>query len=402
MSAPMTCWVRGAAGSGFDVDHLPWGLAELPGLGPRPVVRIGEHALDLAGVADQLPASVRAALAAPTLDTLLALPADELAAQRDAVRELLTDPAHRPLVAPHLHPLDGISPRLPITVADIVDFYASEHHATRVGSLFRPDGPALPEAWKHLPIGYHGRAGSVVVSGTPIRRPSGQRRGTPDSGPTFGPSERLDLEAEVGFVVGRPSVPGRPVPVTALTEHVVGVALVNDWSARDLQAWEYVPLGPFLGKSFATSIAAWITPLAALAAAWTDPPPQNPEPLPYLRPAGRGLDLALEVLLDGEIVSRPPFASTYWTPSQMLAHLTSNGAAVRTGDLFASGTVSGPGDDERGCLLELTRGGAVPLPDGSTWLTDGTEVTVRASAPSTSGGRLQLGEVSGRIVGSEG
>ncbi|GAA4122820.1 fumarylacetoacetase [Nocardioides fonticola] len=390
----------GAAGSGFDVDHLPWGLAELPGLGPRPVVRIGEHALDLAGIAEHLPASGRAALAAPTLDTLLALPADELAAQRDAVRELLTDPAHRPLVAPHLHPLAGISLRLPITVADVVDFYASEHHATRVGSIFRPDGPALPQAWKHLPIGYHGRAGSVVVSGTPIRRPAGQRRGAPGSGPTFGPSERLDLEAEVGFVVGRPSVLGRPVPVTALADHVVGVALVNDWSARDLQAWEYVPLGPFLGKSFATSIAAWITPLAALEAAWTDPPAQSPEPLPYLRPAGRGLDLALEVLLDGEVVARPPFASTYWTPSQMLAHLTSNGAAVRTGDLFASGTVSGPGDDERGCLLELTRGGTVPLPDGRTWLTDGTEVTVRASAPSTSGGRLHLGEVSGRIVGS--
>jgi fumarylacetoacetase len=297
--------------------------------------------------------------------------------------------------------LSAAPPVLAFDVADYVDFYASEHHATNVGRIFRPDGDALTPNWKHLPIGYHGRAGTVVASGTDIRRPVGQAR-NPDASIRYGPSRRLDIEAEVGFVVGTPSAPREPVRVDAFADHVFGVCLLNDWSARDIQAWEYVPLGPFLGKSFATSVAAWITPLDVLVDAWTPPPAQDPRPLPYLsEPASAGLDLELRVVLNGAEISRPCFAGMYWTPAQLLAHLTSNGAHLRTGDLFASGTVSGPAKAQRGCLLELTWGGTEPLtlPDGSTrtFLEDGDEVVITATAPSATEGSIALGEVRGRV-----
>jgi len=286
-------------------------------------------------------------------------------------------------------------------VADYVDFYASEHHAGNVGRMFRPDGAALPANWKHLPIGYHGRAGTVVVSGTDVARPCGQRREA-DNRVVFGPSTRLDFEAEVAFVVGRPSTPGVPVRLAEFREHIFGLCLLNDWSARDIQAWEYVPLGPFLGKSFATSVAGWITPLDALDDAWTEPPARDVPLLPHLADDGRtdGLRLALTVLVNGEIVSRPPFEAMYWTPAQMLAHLTSNGAALRCGDLFASGTVSGPEASQRGCLLELTENGTAPIDVGGApraFLQDGDEVTVTATAPGPHG-PIGLGEVRGRIV----
>ena len=289
---------------------------------------------------------------------------------------------------------------LPVEVADYVDFYASEHHATNVGRIFRPGGAPLHESWKHLPIGYHGRAGTVVVSGTDVVRPRGLRSG-PD-GPTFGPSERLDLEAELGFVVGTGSRWGKPVPAAGADAHLFGVVGLNDWSARDVQAYETVPLGPFLGKSFATSVSAWVTPLAALGAAWTDLPGQDPPPAPHLtvtEPAG--LDIALEVEIAGHVVARPPYASMYWSPRQMLAHLTSNGASLRTGDLLGSGTVSGPRADQRGSLLELSWGGTQDVtvgPGVRRFLADGDEVVLRYTAPSTSGGRLTLGEVRGRVL----
>jgi fumarylacetoacetase len=292
-------------------------------------------------------------------------------------------------------------PVLPFTVADYVDFYASEQHATNVGRIFRPDGDPLTPNWKHLPIGYHGRAGTVVVSGTDVIRPCGQAR-TADGAIRFGPSQRLDIEAEVGFVVGTGTRLGRRAPVAAFRDHVFGICLVNDWSARDIQAWEYVPLGPFLGKSFATSVSAWITPLDALDGAWTTPPPRDPPVLPYLTDSATpaGLDLTLEVSLNGTVISRPPFASMYWTPAQMLAHLTVNGASLRPGDLFASGTVSGPEQGQRGSLLELSWNGAnqVKLDDGSTrgFLEDSDEVVLRASA-ATRRGPIELGEVRGRV-----
>jgi fumarylacetoacetase len=244
----------------------------------------------------------------------------------------------------------------------------------------------------------------VVLSGTPVTRPDGQRWEPGEDGPAYGPSGRLDFEAEVGFVVGVPSRHGQPVPVAAFEEHVFGACLVNDWSARDIQAFETVPLGPFLGKAFATSVSPWVVPLDALRAARFTPPPHDQAPLPYLRDdtGPWGLDLSLTVTLNGHVISRPPFATMYWTPAQMLAHLTSGGAPLRTGDLYASGTVSGTERAQLGCLLELTRNGAEPLdlPDGSqrSFLDDGDEVVISATAPGTSGELISLGEVRGRVT----
>lgn len=377
-------WVPGAAGSAYDVDHLPYGEASAPDRDDWWIaVRVGDLALDVAAVVDH-------AMLSPLLRTarmhLLLRSGPRLWAQlRTELARLLTDPACRPHVEPHLRPVEEVELELPFAVADYVDFYASEHHATRVGALFRPDGDPLPPAWKHLPIGYHGRAGTVVPSGTPVRRPTGQR-GPGDVGPT----QRLDLEAELGFVVGVGAE--EPVGCEALHRHVFGVVGLNDWSARDLQAFETRPLGPFLGKSFATSISGWVTPLAALDAAWVQGPEQDPPPPAYLCPdAPRGLDVDVEVVLNGRVLSRPSYAAMYWSPAQMLAHLTSNGATLRTGDLFGSGTISGPGDDQRGCLLELTDG-------QGPWLADGDEVVLRYTAPSTGGGRLALGEVAGTVL----
>ena len=397
----MGSWVPGAAGSGFDEDHLPYGVFDV-GDGPRVGVRIGDYALDLSTAADG--PDVAALVTAGTLDPLLAAGPAAWSAVRSLARRSVTDPGRRGAVEPHLHPVESVRMVLPFTVADYVDFYASEWHATAVGRMFRPDSDPLPPNWKHLPIGYHGRAGSVVVSGTPIVRPCGQAR-LPGAAPTFGPTRRLDLEAEVAFVVGVGSPLGSPVPAEAFARHVFGVGLLNDWSARDIQAWEYRPLGPMLGKSFATSVAAWITPLAALAAARVDPPSRTHRLLPYLADGAGlpwGLDLTLTIEVNGTVVSRPPFAAMYWTGPQLIAHLTSNGAVLRTGDLFASGTVSGPAPGEAGSLLELSVNGTrpVPLTDGSsrTFLADGDVVTIAATARSTGGGRLTLGEVTGTVV----
>ena len=299
----------------------------------------------------------------------------------------------------HLMPAVGVVPELPFSVADYVDFFACEQHALNAARIARPSGGALTPNWRHLPVGYHGRAGTVAVSGTPVVRPWGQR-GPADAGPT----RALDAEAELGFVLGGAA---GPVPLDEALDHVFGVVLLNDWSARDIQVWESRPLGPLLGKSFATSISAWITPLDALAAAWVDPVPRDPAPLPYLTgPADRGLDVTMELRLNGEVLSRPPAADLYWTPAQLVAHLTSNGAGLRPGDLLGSGTVSGSRREQRGSFLELTWGGAEPLAlaeGGSrTYLEDGDEVVLAATAPAVGGGRLALGEVRGRVTGRAG
>ena len=291
-------------------------------------------------------------------------------------------------------PLEEVEPRLPFTVADYVDFYSSLEHATNLGRMFRPDAEPLLPNWRHLPVGYHGRAGTVVVSGTPIRRPRGQAKPPDADAPVFGPSRRLDIELELGFVVGTPSRLGEPVPTDAFREHVFGVALVNDWSARDLQAWEYVPLGPFLGKSFATSISAWVTPLSLLEERRVPAPPQEPTPLPHLRAEEAwALDLPLEVELNGTVVSRGNARGLYWTMPQQLAHATSNGASIRAGDLMASGTISGAERGSEGSLIELTVNGKEPLRllDGSerTFLEDGDELVLRSEL---------LAEVRGRIL----
>jgi fumarylacetoacetase len=286
---------------------------------------------------------------------------------------------------------------LPFEVADYVDFYSSLEHATNLGRMFRPDAEPLLPNWRWLPVGYHGRAGTVVVSGTDVRRPRGQRKPPAADEPSYGPSQRLDIELELGFVVGVPSELGEPVPPERFAEHVFGVVLVNDWSARDIQAWEYVPLGPFLGKSFQTSISAWVTPLALLEEHRVAAPPQEPPPLSYLA-GGRdwALDLDLEVELNGAVVSRANARGLYWTMPQQLAHATANGASIRTGDLMASGTISGPERGSEGSLIELTRNGEEPihLPDGGerSFLEDGDEVVLRAHA-----GKLELGEVRGVV-----
>ena len=422
-SGVQSSWVAGADESGFGVDHLPYGVVLVDGAQaehslagpqpgpaghrvPRPAVRIGDRALDLAAAeAAGLIDAGGTLRSASNLDPFLAAGPATWQRVREQLIGLLVDEAARAAVEPLLHPLGEAI--LPFTVADYVDFYSSEHHASNVGQIFRPDQPSLLPNWKHLPVGYHGRAGTVVVSGTPIRRPCGQRKPPQAQAPTYGPSTRLDIEAEVGFVVGVSSELGAPVPVAEFADHVFGVVLVNDWSARDLQAWEYQPLGPFLGKSFATSVSAWITPLAALAGAWVAAPPQDPPVLEYLRQEQHlGLDLTLVVRWNGTEVSRPPFASMYWSPAQQLAHLTVNGASLRTGDLFASGTVSGPRREQVGSLLELTWGGAEPvsLPDGTqrTFLLDGDTVTIEATAPAVGGGRLTLAEVTGTILPAAG
>jgi len=398
-----TTWVEGAVGSPFDVDNLPYGVFSRSGEEPRVGVRIGDRVLDLSGVADSGMPDLREAFAARSLNALMAQGRSVRESVRAWVTGLLTDEARRGAVEPHLVPLAEVTLHLPVEVADYVDFYASEHHASNVGRIFRPDQEPLLPNWRHLPVGYHGRAGTVVASGTPVVRPQGQRKAPTEESPSFGPSRRLDIEAELGFVVGTGSDLGSPVPHDAFADHVFGVVGLNDWSARDIQAWEYVPLGPFLGKSFATSVSHWVTPLEALDAAWTDLPGQDPTPLPYLGPdRARGLDIDVEVVLNGEVVSRPPYRTMYWSPAQMLAHMTVNGASLRTGDLFASGTVSGPEPDQRGSFLELSWGGKEPFgtalwEGGRTFLEDGDEVVLRYTAPGTAGGRIALGEVTGRI-----
>ncbi|MFF4651649.1 fumarylacetoacetase [Streptomyces sp. NPDC001380] len=398
MTAPHS-WVPVPEGSPFPVQNLPYGVFTPPGGTPRVGVAIGGHVLDASAVWAGTP--LGADLATGSLNRFLRRGPGEWAYVRRRITELLTGEEQRRFAEAHLHPLDRVRLHLPFEVADYVDFYASEEHASNVGRIFRPDGEPLLPNWRHLPVGYHGRAGTVVVSGTGVRRPAGQRSGP--GGPLFGLTERLDVEAEVGFVVGAPSRLGEPVPVGAFADHVFGAVLVNDWSARDIQSWEYRPLGPFLGKSFATSVSPWVVPLAALEHARVPVPPQDPAPLPYLEEKEPwGLDLALEVRLNGAVVSRPPFRGTYWSPAQMLAHMTVNGASLRTGDLYASGTVSGRLPEERGSLIELTWNGRDPLrlPDGTerTFLEDGDTVVMSATAPGADGVRIGFGEVAGTVL----
>jgi fumarylacetoacetase len=396
------CWVPGADQSDFGIGALPYGVLEREAGGAYVAVRIGDRALDLTAATAAHAPQLAPLFGEPSLDALMAAGRGRWRQARELVAGWLTDPAWSQRLKAHLSPLDAARALLPFSVADYVDFYASRTHAETVGAIFRPGADPLPPNWLHLPIGYHGRAGTVVVSGSDIVRPHGQRR-TGEGPPEFGPTGKLDIEAEVGFVVGTPSRWGEPVSVDDFAEHVFGVVLLNDWSARDIQRWEGAPLGPFLGKSFATSISAWVLPLAALNPAWVPPPRPEVRVLPYLRAENqRGLRLDLRVELNGTVIARPPFESMYWTPAQLLAHMTVNGASLRTGDLFASGTVSGPGMDQRGCLLELTADGhgEITLDDGSTrsYLADGDEVVIAATAAGVAGRRIGLGEVRGRIV----
>jgi fumarylacetoacetase len=357
---------------GFGPENLPYGVAAPPGGAPRCVARLGDDAIDLDALQRRggLPGLPEGVFAGPALNPFLALGRPAWERTRARLIDALGD-------APRF-PLEDARVLLPVQIGDYVDFYSSLEHATNVGRLWRPDGDPLPPNWRHLPIGYHGRASSVVVSGTPIRRPHGQR-------PDFGPTEQLDVELELGFITGPGNPLGTPIPAAAARDHVFGFVLVNDWSARDIQRWEYRPLGPFLGKSFATSVSAWIVPLQALEPHLVPARPQEPEPLPYLRAEGDwALDIDLAIELNGTAISRTNAKGLYWTFPQQLAHATVNGTNVRPGDLYASGTISGPVRDSEGSLLEL----------GRPFLEDGDTVVLRGAA-----GAVSFGEVSGTIVG---
>jgi fumarylacetoacetase len=389
----------------FGIAALPYGSytaahhAEVYHVG----VAIGDSVLDLTTAADRLLPGRAHLFRSGSLDEFLAAGDGAWTQVRAELIRWLSEDAVRPAIEDLLIPMKSVSLRLPFTVADYVDFYASEHHASNVGRIFRPDAEPLTRNWKHLPIGYHGRSGTVVVSGTPVRRPCGQRLLPGAAGPEYGPCTRLDYEAELGFVVGCHSHMGEPVPTSRFTEHVFGVCLVNDWSARDIQAWEYVPLGPFLGKSFATTVSPWVLPIAALEHARVRPPSRDTELLGYLTETENwGLDIGFEVRLNGYLIATPPYSSMYWSPAQMLAHMTVNGASLRAGDLYASGTVSGPEAGQLGSLIELGWNGTDPvtLPDGSArvWLEDGDELSITATAPGPDGGRIGLGTAMGCIL----
>ncbi|MBF6170687.1 fumarylacetoacetate hydrolase family protein [Nocardia blacklockiae] len=393
------------ATTGFGSTHLPYGSYSTATSGPRLGVRLGDHVLNAAALlrhTDASPADL-AAVDTGNLDVLLTRDRATWDRVRTWIAHAVEDPDATESIVAEAVPLTDCTLHLPFTVADYVDFYGNEFHASNVGRIFRPGQPPLTPNWKHLPIGYHGRAGTIVPSGTDIPRPKGLRP-EPDGTPTFGPSRRLDIEVEVGFVLGSP-VPQGQIALGAAADHIFGLVLTNDWSARDIQAFEYVPLGPFLGKSFATSIAAWVTPLPCLDHARVAPPPREVPLAAYLDDSTSppwAFDFTIDVVLNGETVSTAPYATTYWTAAQMLSHLTVNGATLRAGDFFASGTISGPARHQRGSFLEISWGGTDPLPltDGTeiTFLRDGDEVTLRATAPGPSGTTLTFGECTGRIL----
>jgi len=422
-------WVGSAdaPGTDFPIQNLPFGVFSRPGDVSRIGVAIGDQILDVAaagreGLLDTLPRETLDACQSQTLNALMALGRPALASLRARLSLLLRESDAAPAAdarARLLVPQAGSVMHLPAAVGDYTDFYASVHHATNVGTLFRPDNPLLPN-YKWMPIGYHGRASSLVPSGTTVRRPAGQRKAPDDVAATVGPSQSLDYELELGAFVGRGNALGSPVPLAEAEEHLFGLCLVNDWSARDVQAWEYQPLGPFLGKSFATTVSPWVITLDALApfrAARAARPHGDPEPLPYLDTADDRANGAFDITLEATIstarmreaghapvrLARTQAADLYWTLGQMVTHHTMNGCNLRPGDLLASGTVSGPSPDSLGCLLELTRRGAQPiaLPGGETraFLQDGDEVTLTAFCAREGAARIGFGECRGRIMG---
>lgn len=382
-------WVESANAPGcdFPIQNLPLCVySGLEDVSARIGVAIGDFVAN-------------AGLAGDSLNAYFALPAAQRRDLRRAlVKQLEAGAARCPLV-----PLAECNLHLPAAVGDYTDFYASIHHATNVGKLFRPDNPLLPN-YKHVPIGYHGRASSLVVSGTDVRRPSGQL-----AEGKFGPTRELDYEVEVGAFLGPGNKLGEPVPIAGAREQVAGVCLVNDWSARDVQRWEYQPLGPFLSKNFATSVSPWVVTAEALAPFWCDAPAHDVPVLPYLQEAGSGaLDITVEAWLrtkatpEPVLLSRGPFKEMYWTFGQMVAHHTSNGCRVRPGDLIASGTVSGPEKQNRGCFLELTSKGADPvrLPSGEarTFLEDADEVILTGYCERDGFARIGFGECRGAVL----
>lgn len=383
-------WVQVPDGSDFPIENLPFGVFRPRDAAPRVGVRIGDHVVDLAtaGIEPELTAQ-------PSLNGLMA--SGRGGALRTRVGELLLGPEMPDL----LHVVDDVVVLMPIDVVDYVDFYSSLHHATNLGRILRPDSEPLLSNWRHLPVAYHGRSRTVVVSGTDVERPEGLVPDPDDGVPRLVPTRALDIELEVGFLVGGP--PTARVQVDHADRHVFGAVLLNDWSARDIQGFEYQPLGPHLAKSFATTISPWVVTIDALRPYLVESPVQDPQPDPYLRGAlPWGLDLELRVDLNGHEITATNFSHMYWTFAQQLAHLTVNGAVAGAGDIFGSGTVSGPTPGERGSLIEITWRGAEPLelPTGEsvTFLRDGDTVTLRGWCGGGDGPRIGFGEATGTIL----
>jgi fumarylacetoacetase len=412
-------WLPVAAESDFPIQNLPFGVFTLEGGMPRIGVAIGDEVLDCyaaaaAGVFDEC--CEAELLQAPVLNPFLAAGRSVWTPLRERLSQLLRrdgDPALRNAGAEHfLHKRASVTMRVPMEVGDYVDFYSSIEHATNLGRLFRPNAEPLLPNWRWLPVGYHGRSGTIVVDGTPIRRPRGQRKPPEAATPDFGPSRRLDIELEMGFVTGPGNELGTPIPADEAREHIFGLLLVNDWSARDIQSWEYQPLGPFLGKSFATTVSPWIVTLDALEPFRVQGPVQEPPPLPYLRVAGPwsyAVDLAVDLQTEkmrrdgiaAATIARTSFRGMYWNVAQQLAHATANGAVARPGDLFASGTISGSSPGSQGSLIELTWNGERPiaLPDGEArrFLDDGDEIAMRGWCEREGARRIGFGVARGRI-----
>ena len=419
-SPELRSWIPVPAKSDFPVQNIPFGVGGADGSDSNCLTRIGDSAIDLAILAEQ------GLIHAPEhlggkgaftgeLDALLMDGPQVIRDLRQRLSELLRDDAtlngmHRDAIARAIIPVNELDMELPALIGDYTDFYSSRQHAYNVGVMFRDPANALMPNWLHLPVGYHGRSSSIVVSGTPVRRPMGQFKPAPDQAPVFGPSRQLDLELEVGFLTYEGPELGSRISVEEAEDHIFGLVLFNDWSARDIQAWEYVPLGPFLGKNFASSMSPWVVTLDALEPFRVQGPVQEPQPLPYLRSSGaRTFDIRLEVGLtpaggSETIICRSNFKHLYWSMAQHLAHHTVNGCNVRAGDLMASGTISGDAPDSFGSMLELAWKGTRPikLNDGSErkFLQDGDTVTMRGYCEKD-GLRIGFGEVSGTVLPAE-
>lgn len=419
-----TSWVPGAdRDPAFPVQNLPLGMFSTGDTPPRAGIAIGQFVLDLAAAAPLLAQEAESAIAAATsgggLTALFALPPEARRGLRRAVFRLLTDPAKENAASSALVPIGSCRTHLPLTVRDFTDFYAGIHHARTVGSLLRPENPLLPN-YKFVPVGYHGRASSVRVSPATVIRPNGQLRAPDAEAPVLGPSRRVDYEVELGFWIGGRSELGQPVPIDRASERIGGVCLLNDWSARDIQAWEYQPLGPFLAKNFATTVSPWIITAEALAPFRTAQPPRpegDPAPLPYLLDEADQKDGAFDIGIEVSLRSRRMreagrepvlLGSTrsthlYWTPAQLVAHHSVNGCDLAAGDLMGTGTISGPDDDARGSLMELTLGGRRPvaLLDGETrtFLEDGDEVCLSGRAEREGFRSIGFGTCSATVVG---
>ena len=412
-------WVESANGHpDFPIQNLPLGIFSPGNHAARPGVAIGDYILDLGGLAGPLPDAIGHALSGRTLNALMALPQADRIAMRRRLSELLSDETHRAIVEPLLYRAEECALHLPAAIGDYTDFYVGIHHATNVGALFRPDNPLLPN-YKYVPIGYHGRASSVRPSGVPVTRPNGQRKGPNEAEPSFGPSRRLDYELELGIWVGQGNQLGQPIPIEEAERHIAGYCLLNDWSARDVQAWEYQPLGPFLAKNFHTTISPWVVTAEALAPFRTAQPVRaqgDPAPLPYLFDPDDQQTGAYALELEVQISSArmreqglPPFTlsrgsstAMYWTMAQIVTHHASNGCNLQPGDLIGTGTLSGEEPGAFGSLLEISRGGKEPvvLPTGETrtFVEDGDEVALRAVARADGYAQIGFGSCSAVLL----